>query len=402
VSLLEGLRVVEVASVILGPSAAAIMADFGADVIKVEPPEGDENRRLHELTGMPDSPIPYSFLVDNRSKRSVALDLKQPAARDVLLRLLVTADVFLSNYRAAALARLGLDWESLRALNPRLVWAAGTGFGEAGPEAAKPAYDTVVYWTRSGLESSLLTADGTLGAFPAGSGDHPTGLALFGAVMLGLYARQRSGQGVRVSTSLLAAGAWANACLLQAQFCGATFHPKRRRDQAISFGGVYYRTRDGRALKFALVNPRRLWPRFCRAVGQPELIDDPRFATLEARREHAQALIGLLDPVFAARDAAEWRERFEAHDVPFAVLPTYAEVAADPQMAANDLFPEYEDPRWGRLRTVNDPIAVSGVAKVPPRPAPDVGQHTREVLASLGYSGAEIDALLARRIAIQA
>jgi formyl-CoA transferase len=402
VSVLEGLRVVEVASVILGPSAAAIMADFGADVIKVEPPEGDENRRLHELTGMPDSPIPYSFLVDNRSKRSVALDLKQPEARAILLQLVATADVFISNYRARALARLGLDWDRLRALNPRLVWAAGTGFGEAGPEADKPAYDTVVYWTRSGLESSLVTADGALGAFPAGSGDHPTGLALFGAVMLGLYARDRSGQGVRVSTSLLAAGAWANACLLQAQFCGARFHPKRRREQAISFGGVYYRTRDGRALKFALVNPRRLWPRFCQAVGHPELIDDPRFATLEARREHAQALIGILDPVFATRDAAEWRERFETHDVPYAVLPTYPEVAADAQMAANDIFPEYEDPRWGRLRTVNDPITVSGIAKTPPRPAPDVGQHTREVLASLGYSGAVIDSLLARRIAIQA
>src|SRR5262245_20715607 len=346
------------------------MADFGAEVIKVEPPEGDENRRLHELAGLPDSPIPYSFLVDNRSKRSVALDLKQAEAREVLVKLIVTADVFISNYRAKALSRLGLDSERLRALNPRLVWAAGTGFGESGPEATKPAYDTVVYWTRSGIESTLLTPDGTLGALPAGSGDHPTGLALFGAVMLGLYARQRSGRGARVSTSLLAAGAWANACLLQAQFCGARFHPKRRREQAISFGGVYYRTRDGRVLKFALVNPRRLWPRFCQAVGQPGLADDPRFATAEARREHAQALIALLDPVFATRDAAEWRERFEAHDVPFAVLPTYPEVAADPQMLANDIFPEYEDPRWGRLRTVNDPIAVSGVTKVAPRPAP--------------------------------
>jgi crotonobetainyl-CoA:carnitine CoA-transferase CaiB-like acyl-CoA transferase len=402
VSLLEGLRVVEVASVILGPSAAAIMADFGADVIKVEPPEGEENRRLHELAGLPDSPIPYSFVVDNRSKRSVALDLKQPEAREVLLKLIATADVFISNYRARALARLGLDWERLRALNPRLVWAAGSGFGEAGPEADKPAYDTVVYWTRSGIESALLTPDGTLGALPAGSGDHPTGLALFGAVMLGLYARQRSGRGAKVSTSLLAAGAWANACLLQAQLCGATFHPKRRREQAIAFGAVYYRTRDGRALKFALVNPRRLWPRFCHAVGLSELIDDSRFATVEARREHAQALIAILDPVFATRDAAEWRERLEAHDIPFAVLPTYREIAADPQMAANGIFLEYDDPRWGRLRTVNDPIAVSGVAKVPPRPAPDVGQHTREVLASLGYSDPEITSLLARRIAIQA
>jgi crotonobetainyl-CoA:carnitine CoA-transferase CaiB-like acyl-CoA transferase len=378
------------------------MADFWADVVKIGPPEGDENRRLHELAALPDSAMPYSFLVDNRSKRSVALDLKQPEAREALLKLIATADVFITNHRTRALARLGLDWESLQALNPRLIWAAGTGFGDTGPEAAKPAYDTVVYWTRSGIESTLLTPDGALGALPAGSGDHPTGVALFGAVMLGLYARQQSGRGTKVSTSLLAAGAWANACLLQAQFCGATFHPKRRRDEAVAFGAVYYRTRDGRTLKFALVNPRRLWPRFCQAVARPELTDDPRFATVEARRDHGQALIAILDPIFAARDAADWRQTFEEQDIPFAVLPTYPEVAVDPQMVANDIFLEYEDPRWGRLRTVNDPIAVSGVAKVPPRPAPDVGQHTREVLASVGYSGAEIDSLLARRIAVQA
>jgi crotonobetainyl-CoA:carnitine CoA-transferase CaiB-like acyl-CoA transferase len=402
VSLLAGIRVVELASLILAPSATAIMADFGAEVIKVEPPAGDENRRLHELTGLPRSPIPYAFVADNRSKTGVALDLKHAEGREILLRLVATADVLVTNYRAPALARLHLEWEDLQPLNPRLVYAVASAFGEAGPEAGRPGYDTVVYWARSGIETTLLTPEGTLGGLPPGSGDHPTGLALFGAVMLALYARERSGRGTKVSTSLLAAGAWANACLLQAQLCGAAFPPKRRRDQAVAFGAVYYRTADGRTLKFALVNPTRLWPAFCRAVGHAALAGDPRFATVEARQEHAQALIAILDATFATRDAAYWRERFDAHDVPFAILPAYPEAVADAQMAANGLLVEYDDPRWGRLRTLDDPITVTGAAKAPPRPAPDVGQHTREVLAGLGYSEADIDSLIARRVAIQA
>jgi crotonobetainyl-CoA:carnitine CoA-transferase CaiB-like acyl-CoA transferase len=401
-SLLEGIRVVELASVIMAPSTAAILADFGAEVIKVEPPHGEENRRLHELVGLPDSSIPYSFVVDNRSKKGVALDLKQPEGCRILLELIATADVFITNHRRAALERLGLSWEQLQPRNPRLIYAAASAFGDAGPEAAKPGYDTVVYWSRSGIESTMLTPDGTLGSIPSGSGDHPTGLALFGAIMLALFGRERSGQGTRVSTSLLAAGVWANACLLQAQLCGAAFHPKRRREEAIAFSGIYYRTRDGRMLKFSMVNPARLWPALCRAIERPELIDDPRFVTVETRREHAQALIGIFDAVFATQDAAYWRPRLEAHDLPFAIVPTYEEVAADPQLAANGLFPEYDDPRWGRLRTVDDPITVAGVAKVPPRPVPDLGQHTREVLAGLGYGKAAIDALIARGVAREA
>jgi crotonobetainyl-CoA:carnitine CoA-transferase CaiB-like acyl-CoA transferase len=169
-----------------------MMADFGAEVIKVEPPEGDENRRMHELPGLPDSDIPYSFLLDNRSKQAIALDLKDPDGLAVLHRLVAGADVFLTNFRAAARRRLRITYEDLAALNPRLVYASASGFGDAGPEADKPAYDTVVYWARSGLESSLMSADGALGRIPPGSGDHPSGVALFGAVMLALFARERT------------------------------------------------------------------------------------------------------------------------------------------------------------------------------------------------------------------
>jgi formyl-CoA transferase len=226
-------------------------------------------------------------------------------------------------------------------------------------------------------------------------------VALFGAVVLALYARERTGHGLKVSTSLLASGLWANATTLQAQLCGATFHPKWTRETAPSFGTVYYRTRDGRALKFSLVNPVKLWPQFCRAVGQPALERDPRFATQEARREHAQELIALLDGIFAERDAAEWLKRLEAEDLPFAMLPTYPEIARDPQAAANGMFVELEHPRFGRLQTVDSPITVTGETKVPPRAAPELGEHTEAVLTELGYSREAIAGLLDRGIAFQ-
>jgi crotonobetainyl-CoA:carnitine CoA-transferase CaiB-like acyl-CoA transferase len=401
-TLLRGIRVVEAASMLLVPCAAAIMADYGADVIKVEPPEGDENRRMHELPGLPDSDIPYSFLMDNRSKRAIALNLKESDGLAALHRLVAGADVFLTNFRMAARRRLRITYEDLAPLNPRLVYASASGFGETGPEAEKPAYDTVVYWSRSGLESSLMSAEGALGRIPPGSGDHPSGVALFAAVVLALFARERTGRGANVSTSLLANGAWSNATNIQARLCGASFYPKVPRERAVSFSGVYYRTRDGRALKFSFVNPAKLWPRFCRAVNRPDFMDDPRFATPDARRRHAADLITILDAIFADRDAEYWQSRLTAHDLPFGIVCTHDDVVADPQMQAAGVFVPLEHPRLGNLATVDSPFRVDGVEKAAPRAAPEVGEHTNEILASLGYGPDEVAALLARGAAVQA
>jgi formyl-CoA transferase len=214
-------------------------------------------------------------------------------------------------------------------------------------------------------------------------------MSLFGAVMLALFARERTGRGTKVTTSLLANGVWSNAASIQAQLCGATFHPKVPRERAPALS-VYYRTRDDRALKFSFVNPAKLWPRLCAALERPDLLTDVRFADGAQRRANAGALMAILDPIFAAHDAAYWKRRLEAHDLPFAILPTYAEIAADEQLHANGLLPEMDHPRFGALRTVDNPISVEGIDKRRPRAAPELGQHTAEILAELGYSTEEV------------
>ncbi len=394
--LLSGIRVIEVASVIMAPAAGTVLADFGADVIKVETPAGDSLRRLHELTGMPESEIPYCHLQVNRSKRGIVLDLKHSEGMAVLLKLVESADVFVSNYRIAAIERLGLTYEELSKVNPKLIYAHASGFGVSGPDAHRPGYDTVCYFARSGIESSLFPFEGWLAHFPPGAGDQPTGMALYAAIMTALYHRERTGRGTNVSTSLLANGVWANSCILSAHYCGAEFQEKRPRDRAHSFAALHYRLADDRLLRLTIVDIARDWPRFCRAMGLEDLIDDERFKDVPVRRENMPEFIAILDRRFAEHDADEWGARLTEHDVPFALVPQSAmEVAEDPQLEANDVVIEYEHPKWGRLKAVNSPIALSDVPKRAPAPAPELGEHSREVLAELGYGADRIEELIA-------
>lgn len=397
--ILHGIRVVETASMIMVPSVGALMSDYGAEVIKVEPLEGDLNRRGHHLPGMPESEYGYCFLPDNRNKKSVALDLKSEEGRAILLRLLRDADVFLTNYRPAALDRLKLSYDHLKDDNPRLIYALGTGYGERGPEAQKPGFDSVCYWARSALEASMFPIEGWLGPLTYGSGDHPSGMALFGAVMLALLARVQTGRGCKVSSSLLANGAWSNSVTIQAKLCDAQFHPRRPREEALNFTSVYYRAGDGRIFKMTVVDVEQGWPRICRAIGRPDLIEDPRYATLEVRRGHMSELIELCDEIFATQDMAYWKRALEEADVPFSIIATYDDVVADEQMAATDVFVEVEDPDIGRVRTVNSPLSIDGHPKRAPEAAPRLGADTRQVLAELDFDEAKIEALLARGVA---
>jgi len=396
---LSGIRVLEAASMVMVPSVGAALADYGAQVIKLEPIEGDLNRRGHQIPGMPLHDAEYCFLPDNRGKRSLSIDLKAPEARGILRRLVEKADVFLTNHRPKSLAGLGLGWPELRAINPRLIYAHGTGFGDLGEEIDKPGFDTVCYWSRSGMEANMFPLDGWLGPLGYGTGDHPTGMALFSAVMLALFARERSGRGARVSCSLLASGAWSNAVMLQAKLLGAEFQERRPREDARSFTSVYYRAGDGRLFKMAVVDTRRDWPKVCRAIGRPELANEPRYATLEERLKEGRMreLIQLCDRIFGTQPMLYWQRALEAADVPYSVIATFDDVVADPQMAANGVFVEIDDPVLGRMRTVDTPMRIEGQAKTH-APAPRLGEHTREILAELGLGGPEIDALAERRV----
>jgi crotonobetainyl-CoA:carnitine CoA-transferase CaiB-like acyl-CoA transferase len=235
-SLLGDLRVIELATMVFAPSACVVLAEFGAEVIKIEEPvNGDLNRGYHMLPGMPASDLAYTFEVDNRNKKSVALDLKTAAGRAALLTLLESADVFVTNLRPQALKRLQLDYDSLHEVSPRLIYAHASGYGEEGEEQDKPGYDTICYWSRSAIEAHVFPYEGWLNQFPFGAGDHPSGMTLFAAIMTALYRRQQSGVGCKVSSSLLANGTWANATMLQAQLSNAEFQEKRPRSNAWTF-----------------------------------------------------------------------------------------------------------------------------------------------------------------------
>jgi crotonobetainyl-CoA:carnitine CoA-transferase CaiB-like acyl-CoA transferase len=393
--LLDGLRVVELATYVFAPGAATILSDFGAEVIKVERPgSGDPYRQLHALPPMPRSNLNYCWLLEGRNKKSIALNVACPEGRAILLALAATADVFVTNYHPSVLARLALAYNDLQAINDRLVYAHATGFGEAGEDVEQPGYDLTGYWARSGLMDRVHNGDAEPCPSVVGMGDHPSALSLFGGIMLALYARQRTGRGTKVMSSLLANGAWANGGLLQAALCGAEFYPHGTRVAAINPLVNHYVTRDGKRFIFCLIQPERDWPNLCRALGASELRDDPRYATLAARSEHAASLVAVLDEALGQKTMADWAQVFAAHGLTWSPVSTVAEAARDPQMHANDIFVPLDHPEHGRLPLVNSPLTLQGMPKVPPRPAPALGQHTREVLAGLGYAPAVIQRLV--------
>jgi crotonobetainyl-CoA:carnitine CoA-transferase CaiB-like acyl-CoA transferase len=395
--ILEGLRVLDVGSFVFGPAAATVMADFGADVVKVEPPTtGDPYRYLHQMPPLPKCAEDYCWLLTGRGKRSVALDLKDAEAREVLLRLVREADVFVTNYPLRVLRSLRLGWRDLEPLNPRLVYAHATGFGEEGPEAEKPGYDATAWWARSGLQDSVRPKDGVPALSVPGMGDHPSALALFGAIMLALYRRERTGRGGKVGSSLLANGAWSNAIYLQAMLCGAERYRRvdcREPDNALV---NQYQTSDGEWILLALVQEDKLWPGLCRALGRADLSADPRFATRAERRARAKELYAIVAPIVAGRDYAHWRNALDAESVTFTHVARLDRLLDDPQLEAAGILRDALDSRGRAVRSVACPIAVEGSPTAPTRPAPAVGEHTDEVLAALGYDDARRAALRAR------
>jgi crotonobetainyl-CoA:carnitine CoA-transferase CaiB-like acyl-CoA transferase len=396
-NLLSGIRVIDCGTYIAGPASASIMADFGAEVIKIErPPYGDPYRYLSMIPGMPLSEHLFCWILDGRSRKSLALNLEDDAARDVLLKLVRTADVFVTNYQPALVRKFRVGYEDLQPLNDRLIYAHVTGYGEHGDDVDEPGYDQTAYWARSGLMWTMHNSDGEPCRAPTGFGDHPTAMTLFAAIMLALYRRASSGKGLKVSTSLIANGAWSNANFIQAAQLGAKFLPRTRRKTVANPLVNHYVTRDQKRFLTCCLAPNKDWPSFCHALGRKDLIDDERFRTPALRQANSTTLVEIIDQVVASKDMAEWDQIFRLHELTWAAVQSNEEAAQDPQMEANGVFDEIAP----GMRTVSSPFQVAGVEKVKPGVAPSVGEHTREILSSLGYSEAEIADLIARGAAM--
>jgi formyl-CoA transferase len=390
-NIFSGLKVVDLASFIAGPGAAVILSDFGADVIKVEAPTGDTWRIGYKIPPIPRAQDNYPWHLNNRNKRGLALDLKAPEARDVLRRLVEWADVLIVNTPHPAREKLKLGYEDVALWNPRLIYADVTGYGDKGPDAQLPGFDITAYWARSGLLS--LTRDA--GAPPtlpvSGSGDHATAMSLYSAIVTALYRRERSGNGSYVTTSLLASGVWACAVSAQAALCGADFFPLHDRANPPNATFNVYRAAD--ELWFLIVLTPDRWPALVHGIGRPDLLTDARFADPAKQAANAAQLTAILDQTFASQPMAHWREVFEQAHLTFGEVHAPSEVIDDPQLRANDIVVPLDSAGGKLTSTISSPIQVHGVAKVPARRAPELGEHNAEILAQLGFSASEIDSL---------
>ena len=384
-NVLDGVRVVEMGVWVAGPSAAGVMADWGADVVKVEPPAGDPFRALFATLGYnPDLPNP-PFALDNRGKRSVVIDLRRPEATPVLDRLLADADVFVTNLRPDALGRLGLEPEATCERHPRLVYATLTGYGLDGPDSERPGYDVGAFWARTGIARQLVPPDEPPPGIRGGLGDHATGITTVAGVLAALLERERTGRGRVVETSLLRTGVYCLGWDLGIQLTLGKVAPASPREESPTPLVNSYRAGDGHWFFLIGLEADRHFPGVLRAIGRPELADDPRFAKVSERRRHAADLIAELDAAFAARPMSEWRERFDAEDVWWAPAQSPAEVVADPQVRATGAVIDVEVGDGRTFEAIASPVHFHGDPLRRTGPVPGLGEHTEEVLRLVGY-----------------
>ena len=392
-SIFSGLKVVDFASFVAAPGAAVILSDFGADVIKVEPPNGDPWRFAHKIPPQPLADDAYQWHLANRNKRSITLDLKSPGAQPVLERLVRWADVLIVNTPHPARKKLKLEFDDVVHWNPRLIYADLTGFGEKGPDASLPGFDITSYWARSGLLSMTRDA-GAPPTWPvAGSGDNATAVGLYSAIVTALYRRERTGKGSYVTTSLLAQGVWSASVSIQAALCEAKFYAPHDRKNPANAAMNVYRASDGTWFVL-IVTPDKL-AAVAKAIGRADLLTDPRFSGPAKLVENMPQLTAILDEVFGSEPMGHWYEVFNGVHVTFGAVRGPQEVIDDPQLRLNDIVVPIEGAGDNLTSTVGSPIQVHGVTKVPARRAPELGEHNEEVLKELGFSAAEIDGLRA-------
>lgn len=377
---LAGVRVVELGVWVAGPGAGGVLAEWGADVIKVEPPDGDPMRRLFSITaghGQTQSP---PFDLDNRGKRSVVLDLRDPAGRATMRRLVDTADVFLTNLRPDAVERLGLGPAVLLGELPRLVYAGITGYGRHGPDADRAGYDVGAFWARTGMALMSNPEGAGPASIRAGLGDHVTAMTLVAGICAALHARHATGVGQLVDTSLLRTGIWCVGWDLGIQLRFGKLAPTLPRTETMNPTMNPYQAGDGRWFWLLGLESDRHWPGICRAVGHPEWCEEEPFASSRGRRKQAALVIRSLDEVFATRSRDAWVRRFDDEGVWWAPVHAPADVVADPQAQAAGAFVHVPaGDGAGAHAAVATPVTFGGVDAAV-GPVPGLGEHTAEVL----------------------
>jgi crotonobetainyl-CoA:carnitine CoA-transferase CaiB-like acyl-CoA transferase len=379
---MEGVRVIELGVWVAGPAAGGVLADWGADVVKIEPPGGDPGRMFGRMLGC-DPGLNPPFEMDNRSKRSIVLDLSTENGRETALELLSDADVFLTNIRPGALRRIGLDFETVAVSNPLLVYGLITGFGETGPDADRAAYDVAAFWSRGGL-AHLLTRPGDTPPFQRGGmGDHMAGMTLAAAICAALVARHRTGAGQLVTTSLYRQGVYTVSFDLNTYLLTGQSIAIGQRETMGNPCMNNYATGDGKRFWIVGLEANRHWPALCRVVGRRDWLTDERFVDARTRAAHAPELIRELDQIFATRPLSEWAKTFAGEpDFFWSPINSLEDILADEQFHAAGGIVDVPD-GTSSMPMVATPADFHGTPWAPRTGAPELGEHTDEVLTEL-------------------
>jgi crotonobetainyl-CoA:carnitine CoA-transferase CaiB-like acyl-CoA transferase len=389
---LAGLRVLDISSFIAAPAAAVVLGDWGADVIKIEGPDGDANRKImHDSANYPKAEVNYPWQMDSRNKRSLALDLKQPAARAALDRLLAVSDIVICNFPPPVRDKLRLTYEDMKKVNPKLIYASLTGYGETGPDRDRPGFDVTAYFARSGLLDAQRYEGGPPGVPVPAQGDRATAMTLVSSILLALVHRMKTGEGSWVGTSLLGNGLWSCGVIAQAALVGAFLPPRPPPERPRTALGNIYRTKDDRWLQLTIVREDKLWVPLCHALERPELIDDPRFVEISERRQRSAELAAIFSETFATQPYEHWRKALAAHEITFGVISRPQDVPDDEQAVHAGAVVDTAIPEMPR--TLANPIRVSFAEQRTAHPAPALGQHTDEILGEIGLSAGEIAGL---------
>jgi len=395
---LEGIKVLDLTIWYLGPMCAGILGDWGAEVIHIEDVTGDPTRGIRAAGVVPVGETNWPWEILNRNKKSITIDLRQERGQEILYKLAGRADVFVTNFLGSVLKRMKIDYESLSQINPKLIYAQGSGYGERGSDKERPGYDFTAFWARSGIMATL----GEPGSPPTpqlpGMGDFISALCLAGGISTALFAREKTGKGQKVSLSLLGAGLWMGGSQAQATLSTGIEFARVSRKTVGNPLWNYYQTGDKKWIQLVCLQSDRYWPGFCKAAGRKYLEHDPRFDSHENRMRNNVALISIIDEVMLTMTRDEWGKLFDENGLLWGPALTYAEAINDPQVLENEYIVEVPHPRYGSIKLIASPLQFNRTPAKIRSTAPECGQHTEEILLELGYSWEDMLGLKDRKV----